>query len=328
MLEGLHPHAPTHVLRLSTDEARARSLTELLGEVFDPAETAVAAFETADGRSWLLEAYFAIAPDEAAIRELVRPIAGPDIDTAVFDEIAGTDWVRASLDGLTPVRVGRFLVHGAHDRAAVRPNDIPIEIEAALAFGTGHHGTTSGCLAALSAELKRRRPAGILDVGTGTGILAFAAAKALRSRVVAGDIDPVAIAVARGNAKLNGVGPHLALYVGPGTRHPSARRAGGFDLVTANILARPLARLAPALARALSARGTLILSGLLDRDVAGVLAAYRHQGLALRHRSSREGWATLVLRPGGAGPRRRTRHREPTMPRGRGVPSPIRDRAG
>lgn len=307
MLEGLPPHAPTHVLRLQTDEARARALTELLGEVFDPAETAVAAFEAPDGRTWQLEAYFANAPDEAVIRELARPILGQATEEALFDEIAGVDWVRASLEGLTPVRVGRFVVHGAHDRASIRPNDLAVEIEAALAFGTGHHGTTSGCLAALEAELKRRRPRHVLDVGTGTGILAFAAAKALRRRVVAGDIDPVAIEVARGNARLNGVTPHLALYVGPGVRHPLADRGGRFDLILANILARPLARLAPALARVLAPSGALVLSGLLDRDAPGIVSAYRDQGLALRRRSSREGWATLVIARGGAGPRRRVR---------------------
>lgn len=304
MLEGLPPHAPTHILRLSTDERRARALTELLGELFDPAETAVAAFETADGRSWLLEAYFAHPPDEEAIRELARSVVGEAADGAVFDALAGTDWVKASLEGLGPVRVGRFLVHGAHHRAAVRPNDLAVEIEAALAFGTGHHGTTSGCLAALAAELKRRRPSRVLDVGTGTGILAFAAARALRSRVVAGDIDPVAIAVATANARLNGIRPHLAFYVAPGIRHPLANRPGRFDLVMANILARPLTRLAPSLARVLARAGTLVLSGLLDRDVPGIVGAYRSQGLALRSRSSREGWATLVLARGGAGPRR------------------------
>ena len=304
MLEGLPPHAPTHVMRLATDESRARALTELLGEIFDPAETAVAAFETEDGRTWRLEAYFAHEPDEEAIRELARSVIGPVIDDARFDTLAGADWVRASLDGLPPVRVGRFLVHGEHDRDKVRSNDLPIRIEAALAFGTGHHGTTSGCLAALVAELKRRRPRRVLDVGTGTGILAFAAAKALKSRVVAGDIDPVAIAVARGNARLNGVAPHLALYVGAGTRHALAMRGPRFDLIFANILARPLTRLARPICARLAPGGTLVLSGLLERDVAGVLAAYRSQGLALRRRSVREGWATLVLARGGIARRR------------------------
>src|SRR3954454_4215894 len=303
MIEGLPPHNPTHVMRLSTDESRARALTELLGEVFDPTETAVAAFEAEDGRTWLLEAYFAIEPNEDAIRELARPILGDAVDAAAFALLPKTDWVKNSLEGLRPVRAWRFLVHGAHDREAVRSNDYAIEIEAALAFGTGHHGTTRGCLLALADELKRRRPRAVLDVGTGTGILAFAAARALRSTVAAGDIDAVAIGVADGNARLNGVRPHLRLYVGAGVQHAVANRRGHFDLVMANILARPLRRLAPSLARVLSSDGTLILSGLLDRDVPGVLSAYAAQGLALRRRSSLEGWATLVLRRGGSAPR-------------------------
>src|SRR5215207_6952906 len=158
MLEGLHPNRPTHVMRLTTDERSARAMTDLLGEVFDPAETAVAAFETADGAGWLLEAYFAREPDERAIRELVRPLVGGEADRAQFEVLARTDWVKTSLEGLRPVRAGRFLVHGAHDREQRRPNDLAIEIEAALAFGTGHHGTTQGCLLALARELRRRRP--------------------------------------------------------------------------------------------------------------------------------------------------------------------------
>jgi ribosomal protein L11 methyltransferase len=117
MLEGLHPNRPTHVMRLHTDEGSARRMTDLLGEVLDPAETAIAAFEGEDGKTWLLEAYFASEPGEAAIRELIRPIVGADADRARFETIAQKDWVRASLEGLRPVRAGRFLVHGAHDRA-------------------------------------------------------------------------------------------------------------------------------------------------------------------------------------------------------------------
>jgi ribosomal protein L11 methyltransferase len=290
-------------MRFTTDERRAKALTELLGEVFDPAETAVAAFESEDGGTWFLEAYFSDPPDEDAIRELARPVVGDAIDHAVFDTLGRKDWVKASLEGLKPVRAWRFLVHGAHDRPAVQPNDLSIEIEAALAFGTGHHGTTRGCLLALAAQLKRKRPRAMLDVGTGTGILAFAAAKALHGRVVAGDIDPEAVRVARENARLNGIAPWLSFYVAPGVRHAQADRPGHFDLVTANILAGPLRRLAPALARVLAGDGTLILSGLLERDVPGVLSAYVAQGLHLRSRSVLEGWATLVLGRGGAAPR-------------------------
>jgi ribosomal protein L11 methyltransferase len=303
MLEGLHPNRPTHIMRLTTDERSAREMTDLLGEVFDPAETAVAAFETEDGTAWLLEAYFAHQPNEAALRDLVRPLLGDDVDRAVFAALAEKDWVKASLEGLRPVRAGRFFVHGAHDRAACRTNDLDIEIEAALAFGTGHHDTTLGCLRALAEELKRRRPRHVLDVGTGTGILAIAAARALKRPVVAGDIDPEAVRVARENATLNGVGGLIEFYLAPGVRHRKANRPRRFDLVTANILARPLMRLAPSLARVLAPGGSLILSGLLVRDVPGVLAAYAAQGLRLRKRAVIEGWATLHIKKGGVGPR-------------------------
>ncbi|WP_029029462.1 50S ribosomal protein L11 methyltransferase [Salinarimonas rosea] len=303
MLEGLHPNRPTHVMRLATSERAARATTDVIGEMFDPAETAVAAFEADDGATWLLEAYFASPPDEEAVRAMIRPVIGEEADRAVFEAIAQKDWVAASLEGLKPVRAGRFLVHGSHDRHTRAANDLAIEIEAALAFGTGHHGTTRGCLLALVDELKRRRPIHVLDVGTGTGILAFAAAKAVRRRVVAGDIDPVAIAVARDNARANGVAPWLDLYVGPGIRAPQAARARHFDLVFANILAKPLRRLAPDLAGVVAPGGTLVLSGLLARDVPGVLSAYRAQGFALAKRRDLEGWAALTLRRGGAAAR-------------------------
>ncbi|VUD71378.1 50S ribosomal protein L11 methyltransferase [Methylobacterium symbioticum] len=303
MIEGLPPHRPTHILRMLTDEASARAMTDLLGEMFDPTETAVAAFEAEDGVTWRLEAYFADAPDEGFIRDLIRPVVGDAADTAEFRTIEQQDWVRASLEGLKPVRAGRFLIHGAHDRDAVRANDLPIEIEAALAFGTGHHGTTLGCLRALVDELKRRRPAHVLDVGTGTGILAFAAAKALRSPVIAGDLDGEAVTTARENARLNGLGPYLRLYEGPGVRPALAARPRRFDIVFANILARPLKRLAPSLTAVVAPNGVLILSGLIERDVAGVLSTYRHRGFHLARKGVIEGWATLVLRRGGAAPR-------------------------
>ena len=153
MLEGLPPHRPTHVMRLHTSERWARAMTDLLGEVFDPTETAIAAFEPEGGGPWLLEAYFAREPDETAIRNLVRPIVGPQADAASFERLDPKDWVAASLEGLRPVRAGRFLVHGSHDRGIARSNDWALQIEAALAFGTGHHGTTRGCLLALADEL-------------------------------------------------------------------------------------------------------------------------------------------------------------------------------
>lgn len=312
MREGLLPATVATVLELSTSGEKARALTELLGEVFDPTETAISAFEIEEGVTtlslnapWKVEIYFATHPDEEAVRDLLRPIVGEVIDRTPFSTVNQQDWVAASLEGLRPVRAGRVLVHGAHDRDAVRVNDVAIEIEAALAFGTGHHGTTAGCLLALDAELKKRRPRHGLDVGTGTGILALALAKQIKRKVVAGDIDAIAVEVSAHNARLNHAPHALDLYIAPGLRHAKANRPGHFDLVFANILAGPLKRLAPSIARTLSPDGTLILSGLLAMDVAGVVSAYRHQGIHLASRSLREGWATLVMKKGGAAPRPR-----------------------
>jgi ribosomal protein L11 methyltransferase len=305
MREGLLPHTVTTVLKFATTADKARAVTELLGEVLDPTETAVSAFEIDDQdprSAWSVEVFFAEAPDEDAIRALITPLVEHDLPDDAFSTVAARDWVKASLDGLRPVRAGRFLVHGAHDRAEARVNDIAIEIEAGLAFGTGHHGTTAGCLAALDSVLKQRRPRAVLDVGTGTGVLGIAAARALGRRVVAGDIDPVAVAVARDNAALNGARGTVQFYVAPGVRHALANRSRRFDLVMANILARPLMRLARDLARVVAPGGDLILSGLLLADVPGILAAYRLQGFALRRRTAREGWATLVLARGGPRP--------------------------
>ncbi len=303
MLEGLHPNRPTHVMRLASDEASALAMVTLLGEVFDPAETAVATFETEDNGPWLLEAYFSHEPNRAAICDLLRPIVGDVVDEAEFSEIDQKDWVKASLDGLKPVRAGRILVHGSHDRHQRRINDTAIEIEAALAFGTGHHGTTLGCLRAFIDELKRRTPRRILDVGTGTGILGFAAAKLLRTKVVAGDIDPVAVLVAKDNARLNGIGGLMEFYTAPGVRGRLADRANHFDLVFANILAKPLRLLARDLTHVTANDGTLILSGLLKQDVPGILSAYGTQGWRLNRRYDLDGWVALAMRKGGAAAR-------------------------
>jgi ribosomal protein L11 methyltransferase len=302
MLEGLPPNNAAHMMRLVTDERRARAVADLIFESFEPAQAASTAFETDDpwpggGRAWLMEAYFGSQPDEAAIRALV--VAAADETTAraaTFGMTEKRDWVANSLAGLNPVRAGRFLVHGRHDRSRVQANDVAIEIEAGLAFGTGHHGTTRGCLMHFDRVLRRRRPKHVLDVGCGAGVLAIAAAKVLRRKVWLGDIDPVAVAVANANARLNGVGVLCRAIVSRGVENGAMREAAPYDVVFANILAKPLRLLAPSLAAVISADGDAIVSGLLLADVPGVLASWWAQGFHLAERIELEGWASLRLR--------------------------------
>ena len=302
MLEGLPPNNAAHVMRLVSDERRARSVADLIVESFEPAEAASTAFETDDllpggGKAWLVEAYFGWEPDEETIRELIA-VASDEATAlaATFGLTEKRDWVANSLAGLKPVRAGRCLVHGAHDRSRVRANDVAIEIEAGLAFGTGHHGTTRGCLLHFDRLLKRRRPKRVLDVGCGAGVLAIAAARVLRRKVWLGDIDPIAVEVTNVNARLNGVGAQCHAIVSRGVENGALRRAAPYDLVFANILAKPLRLLAPSLAGVISVDGEAIVSGLLLADVPGVLASWRAQGFALAERIELEGWASLRLR--------------------------------
>ena len=235
MLEGLPPNDATHVMRLSCDEAAARRIAAIIVETFDPATTAAAAFEAAEDTSgwskghWAVEVYFGAPPDEANVRALVAAAAGGAVArAAVFGEVRERDWVATSLAGLGSVRVGRFLVHGAHGRGGVKANDIAIEIEAALAFGTGHHGSTRGCLFMLESVARRRRPAAILDLGTGSGVLAIAAAKVFKRKICAGDIDPVCVKTASANARRNRVANFVNPVLAKGAAHPLLRNGGRY----------------------------------------------------------------------------------------------------
>lgn len=277
-------------------EADARRVVDILEESVDPDDVAVAAFERANGR-WDVTLHFAAPPDEAAIRDLVALTAGDRIaQTIAFQAVEAKDWVKASLEGLVPVHAGRFVVHGRHDRQRVPPNKQGIEIEAALAFGTGHHGTTRGCLLLLDEVLKKRAPKRVLDLGSGTGVLAIAAAKSLRRNVLATDIDPRSVVVAAENAVLNGVGNLVDPVGATGFAAPQIRRRAPFNLILANILANPLRQLAPAMARHLAPGGLVILSGLLPAHTRGVVASYRAAGIILSKRIEVDGWSSLLMR--------------------------------
>lgn len=231
---------------------------------------------------------------ENRIRDL---LAGLSLSRAVErEELPDIDWVAKSLEGLKPVRAGGFFVHGAHDRDRIEAGDIAIEIEAGLAFGTGHHGTTAGCLETIAQVVADERPANALDLGTGSAVLAIALAKLAHIPVLATDIDPVATEVAAANARLNGVGDLVECVTATGFDHPAFAR-GPFDLVVANILAGPLIELAPQMARYVKRGGALVLSGILDRQEEAVLSAYRASSFVHVHTLHREGWVTLHLQP-------------------------------
>jgi ribosomal protein L11 methyltransferase len=321
--------ADTRVARLDCDESTARRIAALLGETL-PEDVAVSAFEKDEGQ-WAVAVHFGDGFPKDKLQKLIAGATDADVAARVrFETVAQQDWIKASLEGLPIVRAGRFVVHGAHHRGQIPANAIGIEIEAALAVGTGHHGTTRGCLLALDALLKQRkrqprhpevrakraskdggrssfegrlrRPpqddgsTSVLDVGTGTGVLAIAAGKALRQRVCATDIDPVAVTTARTNARHNTVGALIAFHVADGRRALPWR--GPFDLIFANILLGPLTRMARPLARRLSRGGHIMLSGLTPDQANAARAAYAAHGLHLERRIVLENWVTLMMRRG------------------------------
>jgi ribosomal protein L11 methyltransferase len=259
---------------------------------------AVSAFETTRGGSWTVECLVLEAPDRALIEarlELAWQGRDEAPPTLTAERVPAQDWVGINQASFPPLVAGRYFIHGSHFDGRVPASCIALLIDAATAFGTGEHGSTRGCLLALDALARRMRPRRILDMGTGTGVLAIAAAKTWRRPVRASDIDAESVRVARHNARRNGVATLLKLGYGPGYRSPAIKRHGPYDLMLANILARPLVRMAPALARNLAPRGFAVLAGLLPRQEATVLAAHRASGLHLVARATIEGWRMLIL---------------------------------
>lgn len=231
---------------------------------------------------------------EARVKDILASLAlTKPIERETLPEI---DWVARSLEGLKPVRAGRFFVHGAHDRDKRHSGDLAIEIEAGLAFGTGHHGTTAGCLEMLAKVVRRERPRNALDLGTGSAVLAIALARLAHIPVLATDIDPVAVKVAAANARLNHVKALVETVTAPGFHHPIFSRHAPFDLIVANILARPLMRLAPEMAKHIRLGGSLVLSGILDRQRDAVVSAYVGQSFRHVRTLHREGWVTIHLK--------------------------------
>ena len=273
----------------------ARRIADFLDRDFAEKGGVVALVEI-DPECWQVDAYFPEGdPDEIA--GLVRDALGADAFGAFqgAEILPQTDWVAESLAGLAPVAAGRFLIHGSHDQDCLPAGGTRIAIDAGQAFGTGHHGSTAGCLAVLDRLIARRRFVNPLDLGTGSGVLAIALAKTLHTNVLASDIDPLATRIAAENARHNNVGNRVRVIAAAGMDHPEIRARAPYDLIVANILAGPLIRLAPQIAPALAPGGTLVLSGLLPRQRGRVVAAYGAQGIRLVRAEKHDGWAVLDL---------------------------------
>jgi ribosomal protein L11 methyltransferase len=277
---------------LTKDQAYA--LVDAVMERDDLALTA-SAHEDEETGEWLFEATCEDTPDLESFSELAERTLGGAVDFRVETIDPEVNWIAKSLEGLQPVSAGGFYIYGSHETDPVPPGFTGIRIDAAQAFGTGHHETTTGCLEALDRTLKRQRPRNILDVGTGTGILAIAAAKRTRLAVLASDIDPVSVSTTIANARDNGVGNLVTAITATGLDHRLIATNAPFDLVLANILAGPLVDLAPGMGGITRRGSTIILSGLLASQAQRVINAYTRAGMAVRHKLQRKEWMTLVL---------------------------------
>ena len=268
-------------------KAHAADVAAVL-ELAPPTPQAVLVDEEPFGPNATVEALYAEIPDGALLSRVIG-------QAVLVEQLPDADWIKLSQEGLPPVRAGRFFVYGTHDAGEVPQGVIPIRIEAGMAFGTGHHETTTLCLTLMSDLAKRRRFARALDLGCGTGLLAIGAAKLWRRPVLASDIDPVAVAITRENARANSAAPLVRAIVADGLDNPALANCAPYDLAVANILAGPLTRLAPSICSALAHRGVLILSGLLHWQENLVLSFYRPHGFVLRAISRDGPWSALLL---------------------------------
>lgn len=293
---------PAVQVRLVAEGPESERLERLLGEAFEMEGYPVTREETVPySEIWSVDTLVFDAESEEAAAELVRDALGTDafcapLTTSVLDLDA--NWVAMSEEIRHPVEAGRFFVHGSHDRHRRPPSGVAIEVDAAMAFGTGHHATTWCCLVALDRLLEARRFERPLDLGTGTAVLAIALAAVQRVPVIATDIDPVAVEIAAANARLNGVGALVRCIVADGMKARLLDEEAPYDLVVANILARPLTKLAFPVAARLARRSVVVLSGLRTVERQLVLSAWRSQGLRLAFEVERDGWLALVLETG------------------------------
>ncbi|MDP5085349.1 MAG: 50S ribosomal protein L11 methyltransferase [Yoonia sp.] len=274
-------------------EDAAYQLAEALEDMV-PEPTGVGVFEIEDGSGlWEVAAYFLEWPDAGMLAVFSALYKAKPFNISTIPE---QDWVSKVQRELAPVRAGRFFVYGSHDADQVPADKVPLLIDAAMAFGTGHHGTTKGCLEAFDSLLEQGFSGGrILDIGCGTAVLAMAAAKVLPHSVMASDIDPVAIEVAQANVISNGLEGRISCVVAAGFGAPELKNNGPYDLIFANILKGPLVALAPDMARNVTAGGYVILSGILNEQADEVVEVYNQSGFNFMQKSMIVDWTTLIL---------------------------------
>ena len=284
-------------LFITTTEKTAGAILDLMSDAFEEDGYAIATMEVDEKRDIWEASLYIDFDEEAEMTERFAALVGDAYPELAINRevIPDVDWIARSLEGLQPVHAGRFVVHGSHDRGKARAGEIAIEIDAGQAFGTGHHGTTAGCLEIIEKVMRARQPRKVLDLGTGSGVLAIAARKLAPARVLATDIDPVATRVARENVRLNGIASGITLETATGFHSTAFRRHGPFDLIIANILARPLMRMAPQVAQHLAHGGQVVLSGILANQRWKVIAAYNGAGLRHVRTIWRNGWVTIHL---------------------------------
>lgn len=264
-----------------------------LEETLESFGDALISFETDGGKGWHLEVMGPKKPLAADVKASLKPFGKV---SAKIGPVPDKDWLAESRKGLAPIKMGPFFIHGEHDRGKAPKNTMPLEIDAGMAFGTGRHETTSGCVKALLKLAKTIKVKKALDVGTGTGILAFVTHRLFQAPVIAGDNDKDAVRVAKENAAINGLKKEIRIVKSDGYRAKAIGDTGPYDLITANILANPLISLAPDLAKALGKNGRAVLSGLLKAQEKDVLTAHQAVGLELDFRLRQNDWSVLVLK--------------------------------
>lgn len=277
------------------DKDEAHALAAALQDLIEPTPDALTLFE--HGPGWKIDAYYDGAPDGAAISLSLAEVTGLVAPVVTVAPVPEENWVALSQAALPPVAAGRFTVHGSHDKDKVSRGPNAILIDAGEAFGTAHHATTSGCLAAIDRVTRARTYRNVLDLGCGTGVLAIAVSRVLpRARIMATDLDAQSVVVASENARLNGATGRIRVLAAAGLDHPEIRAAAPFDLLIANILANPLIMLSKDISKVVESGGTVLLSGLLVPQAPQVIAAYRAAGFSLVRHDRVYGWSTLELR--------------------------------